>query len=179
MADPFLGEIKMFGGNFAPQGWAQCDGQLLTIAQYSALFSILGTTYGGDGETTFGLPEMRGRVPVHQGTGPSLTNRPLGQKSGAEQNTLAVTNMPAHSHVLDVKLKGNSDRAREREPSGNSLAEGREDMYKTAAPDVDMHEGSIAATAAETGGGQPVNNMQPYIVVNFIIALTGVFPSPS
>ena len=166
--EPFIGEIIMFGGNFAPRGWALCDGSLLSISQNSALFSILGTTYGGDGRTTFGLPDLRGRAPVHPGNGPGLTPRQLGEKSGAETVTLSVGQMPAHNHAVTCSDKrGNSDL-----PEGNVLAHDPDEPYRN----------EIAATMspqmiADAGSGQGHPNMQPYLCVNFIIALQGTYPS--
>ena len=170
MADPFIGEIVMFGGNFAPRGWAQCDGQLLAISQNSALFSILGTTYGGDGRTTFGLPDLRGRVAMHPGSGPGLTPRSLGQKSGSENVTLQASQIPGHSH----NMRGNSGQPNETNPENGFPA-------NSAATDKDLYSStsnvSMGATALNSGGGQQHPNIQPFQCVNFIIALVGVFPS--
>jgi microcystin-dependent protein len=173
MADPFLGQIIMFGGNFAPRGWAFCDGQLLAISGNSALFSILGTTYGGDGRTSFALPDLRGRVAVHAGnsTGPGLSNRRLGARGGSETNTLNVTNLPSHSHA--VSIKGASSKEGElTSPVGTQLAVSDDRNY------VNDPGTNINATG-NAGGSQAVNNMQPYTAVNYIIALQGVFPSRS
>jgi len=168
MADPFIGEIIMFGGNFAPRGWAFCDGQLLAISSHSALFSILGTTYGGDGRTTFGLPDMRGRVPIHPGNGPGLSDYRLGQKGGRELVTLSVANLPSHSH----DLKGENTEANAINPTSAVLANG--ETYKAnGTPNAIMKAGSIG----NTGGSQPFDIRQPYLCVNFIIALVGVYPS--
>lgn len=169
MSDPFIGQITMFAGNFAPRGWALCDGQLLQISQHSALFSILGTIYGGDGRTTFGLPDLRGRVAIHAGSGPGLTPRQLGRKSGTETVTLNANQIPAHTH----NMRGNSGAPDESNPQGgvpaNSAATG-EDLYNSAS-NVNM------GATANAGGNQSHENMQPFQCVNFIIALTGVFPS--
>jgi len=169
--NPFLAEIIMFGGNFAPRGWAFCDGQLLPISQYSALFSILGTTFGGDGRTTFALPDMRGRVPVHPGNGPGLTDRRLGQKSGSETVTLTVSQIPSHNHTIGATEEdGNTNEA-----NNHILANSQVNMYYNGEP-----EGGIALrsnSVRNTGGGQSHNNMQPFLCVNFIIALQGIFPS--
>jgi microcystin-dependent protein len=173
-ADPFLAEIVMFGGNFAPRGWAFCDGQLLPIASYSALFSLLGTTYGGDGRTTFALPDMRGRVPMGPRTGPGLSTYSLGQRGGAERVVLNVNEMPGHSHV--VTLMASSSNGNQTGPTGHVLAnDPREDQYSDAAPNVSMSAGAILVDNA--GGGQSHYNLQPFLCVNFIIALQGVFPS--
>ncbi|WP_418602405.1 phage tail protein [Hwangdonia sp.] len=170
-SDPFIGQISMFAGNFAPRGWALCDGQLLPISQYSALFSILGTTYGGDGETTFALPDLRGRVPMHEGSGPGLTNRPLGQKFGSETNTLAVNQMPSHSHTVNAV----TDDGNQSVPTGNLPAGTKvlDKEYSNAASNTTMNANMINAN----GDNQPVNNIQPVLVINYIIALEGVYPS--
>ena len=166
----------MFGGNFAPRGWAFCNGQLLAISQNTALFSILGTTYGGDGRTTFGLPDLRGRVPVHSGNGsagPGLTPRPLGQKSGAETNTLNVNQLPSHNHTASLPAK---EEANTETPNGHVIAGAGFDGFGTA-PDNGINMAPF--TTGNTGGNQSLNNMQPYQCVNFIIALQGIFPSRS
>tara|TARA_R110002020_G_scaffold419962_1_gene629068 strand:- start:2319 stop:2834 length:516 start_codon:yes stop_codon:yes gene_type:complete len=165
--DPTIAEISMFGGNFNPRSWANCDGQLLAISQNTALFSILGTMYGGDGRTTFGLPEMRGRVAVHTGSGPGLTPRQMGERSGTETNTLTVAQLPSHGHDINAKEEGTTDN-----PSGAFIAGDGTNAFGASA-DVAMSNTSVA----NTGGGQAINNMQPYMVVRYIIALQGVFPS--
>lgn len=194
--DPFIGQIMMFGGNFAPRGWALCNGQLLSIAQNTALFSILGTTYGGDGRTTFALPDLRGRAPIHAGTGPGLSTRKLGQRSGVEDVVLNHLQMPSHSHIMNVSgLKGavnipvNTGEGEEDEsnPGAGVLANNGNDRFASeATPNakyggqtlpVDVVVGS--STILPSGGSQPHTNMQPYLVVNYIIALEGVFPSRS
>ncbi|MBC3758353.1 phage tail protein [Hyunsoonleella sp. SJ7] len=176
--EPFIGQIIMFGGNFAPRGWAFCDGTLLPISQNTALFSILGTIYGGDGRTTFGLPDLRGRVAVHAGNGPGLTDRRLGQKGGSETNTLTSSNLPA------IPLKVSSaDATQSTATNGASIAtpgklDGRSfdpsNGFNTATPDVTLNSASV-----QGGSSTPINNMQPFQVVNYIIALTGIFPSRS
>jgi microcystin-dependent protein len=155
----------LFGGNFAPRGWAFCDGQLLPISSNTALFSILGTTYGGDGETTFGLPDLRGRVPVHPGTGPGLPAVRLGERGGADANTLTVNQLPSHSH----SIAGSTGAQTTNRPTGASSSAGN--SYSTETPDT-----SMAPTSA-TGSSQPVDNMQPYTGIHYIIALQGTFPS--
>lgn len=171
MAEPFIGEIKMFAGNFAPRGYALCDGQLLAINSNAALFSILGTIYGGDGRTTFGLPDLRGRAPIHAGTGPGLSNRRLGQRGGTETNTLNTTQLPSHNHTVSVPTT--SQVADDTQPNGNALGQTRADVYSQGATD-----GALAGvTAGNTGGNQPVNNMEPFLTINYIIALVGVFPA--
>ena len=165
--DPTIAEISMFGGNFAPRSWANCDGQLLPISQNTALFSILGTTYGGDGRTTFGLPELRGRVAVHTGSGPGLTPRQMGQRSGSETNTLTIAQLPSHGHAINARDEGNTD-----DPTGAFIAGDGTNAFGSSSNVVMSN-----AAVANNGGGQAVNNMQPYMVVRFIIALQGVFPS--
>ena len=170
---PYIGEIRMFAGNFAPSGWAKCEGQLLSIAQNAALFSILGTTYGGDGQTTFGLPDLRGRVPLGPGTGPGLSPRSLGQKSGNETNTMSVAQMPAHSHTINAVIADGNQST----PTGNLLAGTKllDPEYSNASNTTTMN----SAMVGNTGNSQSINNMQPYQSVTFIIALVGVFPSPN
>ena len=172
--DPYIGEIQFFGGNFAPRGWAFCDGQLLPIAQYQALFSILGTTYGGDGRTTFALPDMRGRLPIHKGNGPGLTPRNLGEIGGSETNTLAVNQMPAHSHTLNA----NSGSARTSAPTNNTLARTRSDLrsYDSVSASKPADAQLASSSVGNTGSSAPINNMQPSLAINCIIALEGVFP---
>ena len=174
--EPFIAQIMMFGGNFAPRGWAFCDGQLLSISSYSALFSILGTTYGGDGRTTFGLPDLRSRVPVHAGSGPGLTPRKLGQRSGSETNTLTTAQLPSHNHAAQIPCTTqNGDQS---SPADNVMAEteGGANIYSDTA---ETGEFMKAPTIGNTGGSQAVNNMQPFLCVNYIIALQGTFPSRS
>lgn len=169
----------MFGGNFAPRGWALCDGQLLSIAQNTALFSILGTTYGGDGRTTFGLPDLRGRVPMHAGNGPGLTPRPLGQKTGAEVNYMNILQMPSHNHAAQVSVSTSSDDATTDEAGGLMSTSDGAKVYGGASADGTYSGNPIAVTVNQTGNGQPINNMAPYQTVNYIIALQGTFPSRS
>jgi len=173
---PYIGEITMFGGNYAPRGWALCDGQLLPISQNSALFSILGTTYGGDGRSTFGLPDLRGRVPMHAGNGPGLTPRQLGQKYGTEENILSQAQLPAHSHSVDLTIKCNADSGYTGSPVGKYPAVAPNTNYAPTT-DANMANSIITGNTSVQGSGQPVNNMQPYQTVNFIIALQGIYPS--
>jgi microcystin-dependent protein len=172
MSEPFIGEIRMVGFNFAPRGWALCDGQLLAIAQNTALFSLLGTIYGGDGRTTFGLPDLRSRVPMHAGTGPGLTPRQLGAKFGLETVTLNVSQLPAHTHAAQASSgSGNANSPIGRIWSKDAGVQSA--TYTGNAPD-----GSMAANAiGNAGGGQAHDNMPPVQVVNFVIALVGLFPS--
>ena len=178
----FIGEVRMFAGNFAPRGWAFTDGQLLAISSNTALFSILGTTYGGDGRTTFGLPGLRGRTAIHPGQGPGLTSRRLGQKVGTETNTLSTGNLPSHSHsaTTTVTLRAFSGAGDLSAPATHALADDANDrIYSSSAPDVDMSPAAInsSTTVANTGNNQAVNNMQPSLGINHIICLVGFFPS--
>ena len=182
--EPFLGQIISFAGNFAPRGWAFCNGQLLPINQYQALFSLLGTNYGGDGRTTFALPEMRGRAAMHAGTGPGLPGEPLGRRGGLESIQLTTLNMPSHNHAVSesLALACRSEAGGEDDPTGAFLATG-EQTYSatTAASTGDMHANAITGTVeiGMTGGNQPVDIRQPYQAINFIIAIQGTFPSRS
>jgi microcystin-dependent protein len=169
MADPFIGEITMFGGNFAPRNWAFCDGQLLSIAQNQALFALLGTTYGGDGRTTFGLPDLRGRIPIHVGSGPGLSGRSWGQRGGQETVTLATQQLPSHQHIQ----QGTDSDATSADPTDGLAAKAQNVTYNSSGSPADMNAASVQAA----GGSQPHDNMQPYLCVNFVIALFGIFPS--
>lgn len=180
MADPFIGQIVMFAGNFAPRGWAFCDGQLLQISQYQALFSILGTMYGGDGRITFGLPDLRCRVPMHPGQGPGLTPRNEGQMGGAERVQLNTTQLPNHSHTASSRLHCNSMAGNSDSPVNNCLAGSSEGDRVYGPPVLEapmMHSESISTTIGAAGGGQAHDNIQPFTCVNFIIALQGTYPS--
>ena len=167
--EPFVGDIIMFGGNFAPRDWAFCNGQLMQVSQNTALFSIIGTTYGGDGRTTFALPDLRSRAPMHPGRGPGLTARRLGEKGGAETNILNVNQLPTHNHGLLASEEGNSE-----DPNGKFIAGTGTQAFGTTS-DVNMNNTAIT----NTGGGQQINNVQPFLCVNFIIALYGQYPSRS
>ena len=170
MSDPFIAEIRIFAGNFAPRGWAFCDGQLLSIAQNTALFSLVGTTYGGDGRTTFGLPGLQGRAPMHSGNGPGLTQRRIGQNGGVPNVTLTSAQIPSHTH----EAKGASGENDQQAPEGKSWGVNElGDQYR------DASNVTMAANMLKPLGGQPHNNMQPYLGLNFVIALTGVYPSRS
>lgn len=165
MAQPYVGEIRMFAGNFAPEGWMFCDGSLLPISENETLFTLIGTSYGGDGQTTFALPDLRGRIPVHEGNG-----RLLAESGGAEEITLTVQQIPAHSHPL---LAANAV-ANDPNPNNNVLGESSAvSLYQSGAPAAAMAAQSIVAT----GGSQPHTNFQPYLCINFIISLFGIFPS--
>lgn len=166
MSNPFLGEIRMFAGNFAPQNFAFCDGQLISIAQNSALFALLGTIYGGDGQNTFGVPDMRGRIPIHQG--PSYL---IGQLAGQETVALSTTQIPSHSHDL-VAVAGGTKQG---SPSGAAWASGGPEQF--ASNRITPITGQLQAGLSANVGSQAHNNMMPYLAVNFIIGVSGVFPS--
>ncbi len=172
MSEPFVGEIRMFGFSFAPLGWALCNGQLLPISQNTALFSLLGTTYGGDGRTTFALPDMRSRVPVCQGQGAGLSSYAEGQAGGAETVTLAAAQMPGHTH----SVKASSSAAASDQPGGRALARSYSGIY---AAEPDATTVMNPTMLGDAGGSEPHANIQPYLTVNFCIALTGIFPSRS
>ena len=165
----YLGEIRMFAGNFAPTGWQFCNGQLLSIAQNTALFSLLGTTYGGNGITTFGLPDLRGRVPVHFGLGPGLTDVALGQVRGTENTSILVSNLPAHTHSISANTSAGTTSVPTNAINADTSTLDKE--YTTNAANTTM------SPTGSTGDSQPINNMQPYLGINFIIATQGIFPS--
>jgi len=172
MAEPFIGQIIQAGFNFAPRGYATCDGQIMSIAQNTALFSLLGTTFGGDGRVTFGLPDLRGRTPLHQGNGPGLTPRVIGEMAGAENVTLLSSQMPTHNHLMSTTNVAGAVST----PGGNFVAPSSDSVISNFRPTSDgstLHPQSIGLA----GGNQPHNNMQPYLVTNFCIALEGIFPS--
>ena len=170
MSEPFVGEIRMFAGNFAPRGWAFCDGQLLAVSQNDALFSLLGTIYGGDGRTTFGLPDMRGRIPIHAGSGPGLSPRRLGAKGGAENVTLTVNQLPSHTH----QFKATQTPGIQNNAAGNVLAESFSlDIYAEDPPDTDLSSSAVTSV----GGSRSHTNLMSFLCINFIIALFGIYPS--
>jgi microcystin-dependent protein len=170
MSQPYVGEIRMVGFNFAPQGWAFCNGQQLAIAENDVLFQLIGTTYGGDGVQTFNLPDLRGRVPIHQGQGTGLSNRIVGQFAGVETVTLTVQQIPSHTHVPNANVAVGSSAS----PAGNFWAErSGTNQYITGAPNGTMN----AACLQNAGGTQPHDNILPFQVINFVISLFGVFPS--
>lgn len=169
MADPFVAEIRIFSFNFPPRGWAWCDGQILPISQNTALFSLLGTTYGGDGRSTFALPDLQGRAPMHPGQGPGLSLHDLGETGGSETVTLLQSEIPAHSHALN----GVNDSGLQSTPGGAVSA--RANLYKSGPAANTLVNMSVNAIAP-AGGSQPHNNMQPYLTMYFCIAMQGVFP---
>jgi microcystin-dependent protein len=170
---PYVGEIRMFAGNFAPAGWMICAGQLLPISEYETLFNLIGTTYGGDGQETYALPDLRGRVPIHMGAGPDGTNYQIGEAAGVESVTLTVNQMPVHSHPMIVS----GAPAIEAVPlPGHVLASTNEARYASSLETpVQMN----AQTVGSEGGSQPHENMMPFVTINFIISLFGIFPSPT
>jgi microcystin-dependent protein len=167
--DPFVAEIRIFGFNFPPSGWATCDGQLLPISQNTALFSLIGTFYGGDGKTTFALPNLQGSAPMNQGQSGGTSERTIGEASGSEAITLLQSEMPVHTHALNAV----ESTATERQPPNQMFAVGEAmSFYRSAQPNTTMNPSMLA-----TGGGSlPHNNMQPFLALNFCIALQGVFP---
>ena len=165
MAQPYVGELRMFAGNFAPAGWMFCEGQLLPISENETLFNLIGTTYGGDGQETFALPDLRGRVPIHQGSGFILA-----ETGGAEEVTLTVNQIPAHNHAAGCRnADGNSDSPSGGVPANNTTA----NAYGAIPPQNTL----APTTVASTGGSQPHNNFQPYLCIDFIISLFGIFPA--
>ena len=172
MSEPFIAEIRIFAGNFAPRGWAFCNGQLLPISQNTALFSLIGTTYGGDGRTTTALPNLEGRAPMHPGRGPGLTSRRLGERGGVETVTLTEAQMPNHNHA--VNASGRPVNAQN--PTNLTYWGNGNSQYAPSSSNVVPMSGGMLADA---GGSQAHNNMQPYIAINFIIALVGLYPSRS
>jgi microcystin-dependent protein len=173
MTDPFVAEIRIVAGNFAPRGWALCNGQLLPISQNTALFSLIGTYYGGDGKSTFALPNLQGAAPVHQGQGPGLSMYDVGQTGGAQTVTLLTSELPAHTHAISGSASDGGDRS----PAGERFAVEVGGVSSYAAP------GSPAVLAPEAlgpvGGGQPHNNLMPFLTMTFIIALQGIYPPRS
>lgn len=192
--EEYLGEIIWTGYTFCPRNTTDANGQLLAISQYSALFSLYGTTYGGDGRTTFQLPDLRGRAPVHYGNGPGLTSRSLGERSGTETNTMTETQMPSHTHSATstsnssstTTLRASSATGNTASPEGNVLADGRTArVYRDGTANVDMGSSSLMSTdtttsttttIANSGGGQPQNNMQPFLTLRACVVLQGIFP---
>ena len=186
MADPFIGTINMFGFQFAPRDWTACSGQLLQISQFTTVFSLVGTYYGGDGRVSFGIPELRGRAPIHYGNHPgSSYNWMIGQAGGTEFNTLSIPNLPSHNHVGALHVSS-ADSTQSAATAGSTIAtpgstSGRTftatEGFNASNPDVTMNSASV--TTGMTGAGQSVNNIEPFLAVNYIIALQGVYPSRS
>lgn len=171
MSTPYVGEIRLFAGNFAPLGWMFCQGQMLAIAEHEVLFQLIGTTYGGDGQTSFALPDLSGRVPVHQGQGPGLSQRVIGEMGGVETVTLAPAHLPSHSHALQASAAAASGST----PGGALLASTAVPSYDSGAASTPM----AAAAVGNTGGNQPHENMAPTVAISYIISLFGIFPSPN
>jgi microcystin-dependent protein len=174
MSEAFIGEIRMFGGNYAPVDWALCNGQFIPLQQNQALYAVIGTSFGGDGVSTFALPDLRGRVPIHPGQGAGLSTYVLGQHGGSENTTLSTANLPAHTHALNASAEGGTQAS----PSGGVPAvesTGTSQNYSSNAPDVTMS----AKTVGATGSGTPVSIIQPYVCVSFIICLEGIYPTRS
>ncbi len=174
MSEPFVAEIRIFAGNFAPRGWAFCDGQLLPISQNTALFSLIGTVYGGDGRTTTALPKLRGRAPMHPGRGPGLTSRRLGEKVGVETVTLTEAQIPSHRHTLRAAMATGTSSA----PTTTTSMGGSFPIQVYNSDDQNLSD-MAAQTLSTAGGGQVHENVQPFLVLNFIIALVGLYPSRS
>jgi microcystin-dependent protein len=179
MTDIFLGEVRMFGGNFAPRGWMFCNGQLLSIAEYTALYSLIGTTYGGNGQTNFALPDLRGRVPMNYGQGPGLSPRVLGEAAGTEQVTILQNQMPAHNHLVIAttdpgSLPGPVNNALTGQPTATS---GTPELYATSGANPLVPAAMSVASIGMDGGNLPHDNMMPSLAVSFIIAVEGMFPS--
>lgn len=174
MSEPFIAEIRIFAGNFAPRGWAFCNGQLLPISQNTALFSLIGTTYGGDGRTTTALPNMEGRAPMHPGRGPGLTAKRLGQQGGVKTVTLSEAQMPNHSHTqLGSAEETEFDGTNNPKDSVTGTLEGGKELYGNPSNLQPLSETAVGSA----GGSQAHNNMQPFLTMNFIIALQGLYPS--
>ena len=170
MGSPYIGEIRLFAGNFAPVGWAFCQGQILAISEYETLFNLIGTTYGGDGQSTFALPDLSSRVPIHAGTGGG-GSFVIGQFGGVETVTLTQSQIPAHNHVPRASLATGTQTS----PAGNVWASSANLPFSSNAPSAAMD----AAAIGNAGGSQPHDNMQPFLAINFIISLFGIFPSPT
>ncbi len=169
MSEPFVGEIRMFAGNFVPRGWAFCDGQLLSVAQNDALFNLFGTIYGGDGRTTFGLPDLRGRIPLHSGSGPGLTPRALGSKSGTETVTLTDQQLAGHTHAMQVSSASATGTNPENDFLGASPSVR---LFRPSTPNQPMASAAVAAT----DGNQAHTNLMPFVCIHYIVALVGIFP---
>ena len=177
MAQPFIGEIRMFAGNFAPAGWMFCSGQLLPISENDALFTLIGTTYGGDGQETFALPNLQSRIPIHFGTGPDGVNYQLAEASGTESVTLSVQQIPVHTHAH--MAHNNVGGQASADPTNGVAAPSDLSQYSTAGADGNTQMGSPALTSDPVGGSQPHENCQPFLCINYIISLFRLFPPPN
>ncbi len=171
MSTPYIGEIRLVGFNFAPVGWAACDGQLIPISQNDTLFNLIGTTYGGDGQQTFALPNLQSRVPIHQGQGPGLSNYVIGEAAGVESVTLTSNQIPAHSHPAQAQT-GSGNQA---SPNGGVWANSGQGVYAAGPASLAMKNNLVGSA----GGSQPHDNMMPFLVINFVISLFGVYPTPN
>lgn len=183
--EPYIGEIRIFAGNFAPYGWFFCNGQLLSIAEYDVLFALIGTTYGGDGQNTFALPDLRGRVPIHRGMGPDGINYVIGQRGGTESETVIIQTMPSHSHSaigkISIPVRGDSV-GHLASPVNNAIAVSPNKKFfsKTGSANGTMAPLDLGnSTVMTSGGSQPHENMQPFIAIYYIIAFEGIFPTQS
>ena len=185
MADPYLGQLMLVGFGFNNRGWNNCDGQLLPISQYSALFSLFGTMYGGDGRTTFGLPDLRGRVAIHVGTGPGLPTYRQGQRAGEPTVTLNITQIPSHNHALggnaNASLHGRTDQANAQTPTDTFLGGHEGYVSGQTTPNATLHANSVSlsGTTENNGGSREHDNMQPYLVLRYLVAMVGIYPSRS
>jgi microcystin-dependent protein len=183
--DAFTGEVKLFAGNFAPRGWAFCDGQVMQITANQALFSLLGNTYGGDGRSTFALPDLRGRVALGPRRGNGLSNFSQGQQGGSQTNTLNTSQLPSHSHIASGVIRASSAKATSKDPTGNYFAsaiqvDGRNEFEVfsyASSKNVDMNADAINVTVGTTGSSKEFNNLQPFLAINYIICLNGIYPS--
>lgn len=179
-SDPYLGTVTIFAGNFAPMSWKLCQGQLLSIAEYTALFSLLGTTYGGDGQTTFGLPDLRGRTAIHQGQGAGLSNYTLGEMGGTENTTMVSSQLPAHNHI-SMSITGNppgvSGTGNLSDPTNAVPANGGVSIYGTSGDGSGMGVSNGTAQTPIAGGSQPFNIISPILAMNYVIAVEGIYPS--
>jgi len=180
MSEPFVGQLKLVGFLFAPKGWADANGQILAISQNTALFSLYGTTYGGDGKTTFALPDLRGRTPIHVGGGPGLPTYVQGERGGETSVALIASNLPAHNHTASGTTHATSNPAEAFDPGGNILAQDAGTgiaTYIDQAPDQPMRSGDVEVTRGNSGGNLPHDNMMPYLTLRYVVSLFGTYPS--
>lgn len=176
MGEPYIGEIRMFAGNFAPNGWMTCEGQTLAISENDVLFNLIGTTYGGDGQSTFNLPNLASRFPIHQGTGPGGTTYQMGEMAGTEQETLTVQQIPVHTHAVRCSSGGQNNSSNPQDSVWNVSDLSQYDTNTNSPPALTPMN---AGTISPAGGSQPHENVQPFLCINFIISLFGVYPSPT